>query len=197
TFEDSPVGAGPLAARLQSEQTALSYVPKGVHVNAIRLRHVYGRSNNTGFVAQLIKKAIESDQSFYSGNGENCLSDVYVDDAADLYLLVAQKAASGEVYNGSGHTSTNYQQLATAIGDLVHVPVQSVSFEEAVARWGPFLASVLNMANRASNRKAIESLGWRPHGPDLLTEVKTGSFVTVAEAFKKNKEVTSWVRPVD
>lgn len=189
TFEDSPHATGPLVIRLQSEQNALAYAQKGVHVNVVRLpQYVYGRSNKTGFAAQLIKMAIESGQSLYINNGEHCLSEVYVDDAANLYLLVIQKAVSGEAFNGSGKTSTTYRQLATAIGDLVHVPVQSITFEDAAARWGPFMAGFVSIANRASNHKAVEKLGWRPDGPDLLTEIRTGTYVTVAEEFKKNKK---------
>ncbi|KAF9992958.1 hypothetical protein BGZ79_002445 [Entomortierella chlamydospora] len=189
TFEDSPSATGHLAIRLQSEQNALTYAQRGVHMNIIRLpQYVYGRSNKTGFTAQLIKLAIESSQSLYLGNGEHCLSEVYVDDAADLYLLVAQKATSGEIFNGTSKTSTNYRQLATAIGDLVQVPALSISVEDAVARWGPFLAGFVNIANRASGRKAVETLGWQPRGPDLLTEIRTGSYVAVAEEFKENKK---------
>jgi len=90
---------------------------------------------------------------------------------------VAQKAASGEVFNGSGKTSTTYRQLATAIGDLVQVPALSISFEDAVARCGPVKAGLVSTANRASNRKAVERLRWRPQGPDLLTEVRTGTYI--------------------
>ncbi|KAF9151029.1 hypothetical protein BGX21_010669 [Mortierella sp. AD011] len=189
TFEDSPLTTGYFAARAQSEQNAFAYAQRGVHVNVIRLpQYIYGRSNKNGFTAQLIKKAIESSQSLYLGNGEHCASEVYVDDAADLYLLVAQKATSGEIYNGTSKTSTNYQQLATAIGDLVQVPALSISFEDAVARWGPFLASFVSIENRASSRKAVETLGWQPRGPDLLTEIRTGSYVAVAEEFKRNEK---------
>ncbi|GJJ72345.1 hypothetical protein EMPS_04702 [Entomortierella parvispora] len=185
TFEDSPSANGPLVVRLQSEVNALSYAQKGVHVNVIRLpQYVYGRSNKTGFAAQLIKRAIDDGQSFYLNDGAHCFSEVYVDDAADLYLLVAQKAASGEIFNGTGKTTTSYRQLATAIGELVHVPTKSVSPEEALAQYGPFFTAFVSVANRASNRKAVEKLGWRPVGPHLLTEIKTGSYVGVAEEFK-------------
>ncbi|KAF8988576.1 hypothetical protein BGZ52_007871 [Haplosporangium bisporale] len=138
--------------------------------------------------AQLIKMAIESGESFYVGNDEHRLSEVHVDDAADLYLLVAQKADSGEAFNGSGKTSTTYRQLATAIGDLVHVPALSVSFGDAVVRCGPVMAGFISTANRASSHKAVEKLGWRPQGPDLLIEVRTGTYVAIAEEFKKNKK---------
>ncbi|KAF9386727.1 hypothetical protein CPC16_007395 [Podila verticillata] len=145
-------------------------------------------SSDRIFTAQLIKMAIESGESFYVGNDEHRLSEVHVDDAADLYLLVAQKADSGEAFNGSGKTSTTYRQLATAIGDLVHVPALSVSFGDAVARCGPVMAGFISTANRASSHKAVEKLGWRPQGPDLLIEVRTGTYVAIAEEFKKNKK---------
>lgn len=53
-FEDSPRSTGPRVVRPQSEEDALAYAQKGVHVNAILLPFVYGLSGWTGFIAQLI-----------------------------------------------------------------------------------------------------------------------------------------------
>ncbi|KAL4869025.1 hypothetical protein BDV12DRAFT_168484 [Aspergillus spectabilis] len=187
TDETTPNAVHSFGSRAVAEEHALSFVEKGVRVISIRLpQYVYGRGNTTGFAAQLIKLAIKSGESVYVGDGEYCFSDVYVDDAAQLYLLAAKDAKAGDVFNGTGHTSTTYKSMADAISELVKVPTKSISKDESVALWGPFLSAFVGIRNRASNRKAVEQLGWKPIGPGLLWEVHTGSYVAVAEKFKKD-----------
>ncbi|RDW78573.1 NAD-dependent epimerase nscE [Aspergillus mulundensis] len=184
TDESAPLADHFLTNRDVAEKHALSFVDKGIRVVSIRLpQYVYGRGNATGFAAQLIKMAIKSGESVYIGDGEYCFSDVYVDDAAQLYLLAAKHAKPGDIFNGTGHTTTTYKAIATAVSELVGVPDRSITRDEAVARWGPFLAGFIGVTNRASNRKAVEQLGWKPVGPGLLWEVRSGSYVAVAEKF--------------
>ncbi|KAL2819702.1 hypothetical protein BJX63DRAFT_418671 [Aspergillus granulosus] len=188
TDETAPAAEHPFGNRQDAESHALKYAEKGVRVVSIRLpQYVYGRGNNAGFTAQLIKIAVNSGESVYIGDGEYCFSDVYVDDAAQLYLLAAKRAKAGEVFNGTGHTTTTYKALATAISESVRVPIKPITKEDAVQRWGPFLAGFIGITNRASNKKAVKTLGWKPVGPGLLWEVRFGSYVPVAEGFKKEK----------
>ncbi|KAL2855989.1 hypothetical protein BJY01DRAFT_203609 [Aspergillus pseudoustus] len=188
TDETAPIAQHSFGNRQNAETYALKFAEKGVRVVSIRLpQYVYGRGNNTGFAAQLIKIAINSGESVYIGDGEYCFSDVYVDDAAQLYLLAAKTAKAGEIFNGTGHTTTTYKAMATAISESVQVPTKSITKEEATQRWGPFLASFIGITNRASNKKAIDTLGWKPVGPGLLWEVRSGSYVQVAEQFRKEK----------
>ncbi|KAG0224614.1 hypothetical protein BGW42_004977 [Actinomortierella wolfii] len=168
TDESSPIADTELAKRTTAEAHAQAWAQKGVRLAIIRLAH--------------------SGQSFYIGDGNHRFSEVYVDDAADLYFLVAEKAAPGEVFIGSGRTTTTYRELANAIGNLLKVPAKSLSFDDVVAISNPFAALFFSLENRASNRKAVEKLGWRPHGPSMLTEIQTGSYVSVADEFRKQKE---------
>ncbi|KAL4882533.1 hypothetical protein BJY04DRAFT_36778 [Aspergillus karnatakaensis] len=185
TDETTPLASGNFGARGVAEKHALSFVEKGVRVISIRLpQYVYGRGNTTGFAARLIQLAIKLGDAAYVGDGEYCFSDVYVDDAARLYLLAAKKAKAGDIFNGTGYTSNTYKALAGAIGELVKVSTSSITEEEALTLWGPFLAHFVGLRNRASNRKAVEQLGWKPVGPGLLREVEGGSYVSVAERFR-------------
>ncbi|KAL3460412.1 hypothetical protein BJX64DRAFT_184178 [Aspergillus heterothallicus] len=188
TDETAPIAEHSFANRQEAETHALKYVEKGVRIVSIRLpQYVYGRGNNAGFAAQLIKIAVNSGESVYIGDGEYCFSEVYVDDAAQLYLLAAKTAKAGEIFNGTGHTATTYKAMADAISEAVQVPTKSITEEEAAQRWGPFLAAFFGIRNRASNKKAVETLGWKPVGPGLLWEVRAGSYVPVAEQFRKEK----------
>lgn len=186
TDETSPLPEKPIVPRHLAEEHTLAYAKQGVRVTAIRLpQYVYGRQTTHGFAAELIKLAAKSGESLYVGDGEYCASNIYVDDAASLYLLVAEHGKAGEVFNGTGNTDTTYKALAGAIGKVLAVPVKSISEEVAQAKWGPFLTTFVTVRNRASNRKAMERLGWKPVGPSLLEELESGSYVPVAEKFKK------------
>jgi nucleoside-diphosphate-sugar epimerase len=189
TDETAPIAEFGFGNRQTAEDHALKLVEKGVRVISIRLpQYVYGRGNRTGFAAQLLKLAIDSGESVYIGDGEYCFSDVYVDDAAQLYLLAAQKGKAGEIFNGTGNTTITYKAMATAISEAVQVPTKAITKEEAVQRWGPFLAAFFGIRNRASNKKAVETFGWKPVGPGLLWEIRSGSYVPVAEEFRKAKD---------
>jgi nucleoside-diphosphate-sugar epimerase len=181
TKEDSPLSdTFVLRHRIESERRSLRLSGDGVRVSAIRLPpYVYGRGGSY-FAPMLMQAAAKLGESIYVDDGKIRTSDVHVDDAADLYLLVASKAKAGEVFNGTGSTSVTLRALAESIGDALHVPVRSVSHAEAEEKWGEFLTTFVQFENRASNRKAVQQLGWQPKGVDLLIDIRTGSYRELA-----------------
>ncbi|PYI05377.1 NAD(P)-binding protein [Aspergillus sclerotiicarbonarius CBS 121057] len=188
TNEDSPVAPdGHFTIRLEAEKQALAWAEKGVRVSVIRLpQYVYGRGDRTWFAARWIKVAVENREAGYLGDGENCFSEVHVDDAAGLYLLAAERAggAAGEVFNGVAGTETTYRRLAEVIGEVVGVPVRRVEREEAMRKWGPFLVAFASGENRASGRKARRELGWVVERPGLVREIREGSYRGLVEVFR-------------
>ena len=54
--------------------------------------------------------------------------------------------------------------------------VESVPYETARQSIGP-LADLLTLDQQVSGEKAQRELGWRPAAPDLLTELRTGSYI--------------------
>lgn len=186
TTEDSPLSQTfVLKDRIRSERHALRLSEDGVRVSAIRLPpYVYGRGGST-FVPMLMQMAVKASESVYVNDGHLRTSDVHVDDAATLFLLAAKKAKAGDVFNGSGSTTVTLRELAEAIGAALQLPVRSVSREEAEARWGQFLTAFVQFENRASNRKAIQQLGWQPKGIDMLTDIRSGSYRELAEKLRQ------------
>lgn len=194
TDETAPLQEKPPIDRWKSEAHALSWNQKGVHVNAVRLPpYVYGRGGK-GFLAMLIQMAVKAGESLYIDMGANRTSCTYVDDAAKLYLLVAEKAGAGEIFNAVGSTAVSSKDMASAIGDVLEVPVRSLPREEVVKKWGPFLPLVVGNETRASSRKAKEMLGWEPTGPGILEEVKEGSYREMALQLKKEGAGEAFVR---
>jgi nucleoside-diphosphate-sugar epimerase len=185
TTEDSPLSETfVLKDRIRSERHALRLSGDGVRVSAIRLPpYVYGRGGSH-FVPLLMQMAAKIGESPYVDDGSLRTSDVHVDDAAELFLLAAGKAKAGEVFNGAGSTTVTLRELAEAIGAALKLPTRSVSRGEAEAKWGPFLTAFVQFENRASNRKAVQQLGWQPKGVDLLTDIRSGSYRELAEKLR-------------
>lgn len=186
TTEDAPpTETSVLKDRIRSERHALRLSEDGVRVSAIRLPpYVYGRGGSY-FMPLLMQKAAENGESIYVDDGRLRTSEVHVDDAAELFLLAAQKAKAGEVFNGTGSTNLTLRELAEAIGAALELPVRSVSREEAEAKWGEFLTAFVQEPNRASNRKAVQQLGWQPKGIDMLTDIRSGSYRELAEKLRQ------------
>jgi nucleoside-diphosphate-sugar epimerase len=163
TTEDSPLSQTfVLKDRILSERHALRLREDGVRVSAIRLPpYVYGRGGSF-FVPLLMQMAAKAGESIYVDNGSLRTSGVHVDDAATLYLLAARAAKAGDVFNSTGSTIVTLRELAEAIGAALELPVRSVSRKEAEAQWGQFLTAFVQFENRASNRKAVQQLGWQP-----------------------------------
>jgi nucleoside-diphosphate-sugar epimerase len=185
TTEDAPPEKNPFVDRLRSEQHALSLSEKGVRVIAIRLAmYVYGRGGSV-FIPRWMEFAADAGEAGYIGDGSVRLSVVYVDDAAALYLLAVKGGKAGDIFNGASSTNVTNREVAEAIGDVLKIPVRSITVDEAKARWGPFLPNIAQLENRASHRKAVEQLGWQPHGIDLLADIRSGSYVALAEKLRK------------
>ena len=186
TTEESPLSETfVLKDRIRSERHALRLSEDGVRVSAIRLPpYVYGRGGSY-FVPMLMEMAAKAGESVYVDDGSLRTSGVHVDDAATLFLLAAMTAKAGDVFNGTGSTTTTLRELAEAIGAALELPVRSVSREEAEALWGQFLTAFVQFENRPSNRKAVRQLGWRPKGIDMLTDVRAGSYRDLARRLRR------------
>lgn len=121
------------------------------------------------------------------GEGSNFISTVHVDDAARLYLLAAQKAPAGSVYNATDATNITYREMAEAISDVLHVPIKSLSPDDAISQLGEFFGRFLAANNRASSAKARRELGWEiQEKQGILEEIRSGSYVAVAKEFLSN-----------
>jgi len=188
TTEDSPISETfILKDRILSERHALRLAEDDVQVSAIRLPpYVYGRGGSY-FAPLLMQMAAKAGESIYVDDGSIRTSDVHVDDAAELYLLVAKAAKPGEIFNGTGSTTVTLRELAEAIGEVLGLPVRSVSREEAEAKWGAFLTAFVQFENRASNRKAVQQLGWQPKGIDMLSDIRSGSYRELAASLQQEK----------
>lgn len=182
TDEDSPLDEKPLNGRIFAEQHALALANKGINVSAIRLApFVYGRGASG--VALFMSQYSKNGEVTCIGDGNVRTSAVHVEDAAELYLLAAQHAKSGDIYNAVSGTVTN-GELAKAIADILHLPLKKVTYDEGVSRFGEFFSRFLSTENYSSGAKAIKQLGWQPQKPDILSDILEGSYLSVAASLK-------------
>lgn len=182
TNEDSSLtsDAG-LRMRTEAEQVALELRKDGLRPTVIRLApYVYGRGGSV-FVPALLKAAAEHGFAPYVGDGTRLTSSADVDAAAELYLLAAEKAPAGSIFNCTTETDIPLRALAEAIGKAVGVPARSVSRSDADAVIVPFIAQFMEIANRGSSEKARRVLGWNPQPRfGLLEDITQGSYRQLA-----------------
>ncbi|KAI9929529.1 hypothetical protein ASPWEDRAFT_111168 [Aspergillus wentii DTO 134E9] len=183
TDETSPLNENPLNGRIRAERHALELAGKGVKVSVIRLApFVYGRGGSG--IRLFMGMFKNAGQAFYVDDGAVKTSAVHVDDAAQLYLLAAEQAKAGDVFNGVSSTTVTIRELSEAMGEILDLPVVSLPYDKTVGQMGEFLARFLSSENRGSGGKAERELGWKPAGMGILEDIKSGSYVAVAEGLK-------------
>jgi nucleoside-diphosphate-sugar epimerase len=182
TNEDSPLANdAALRERTDAEQTALELQKDGVRPIVVRLApYVYGRGGSV-FVPALLKGAAKHGVAPYVGDGTRLTSSADVDAAAEFYLLAAEKAPAGSIFNCTTETDIPLRDLAETIGKAVGVPAKSVSRSEAEMVVVPFIAKFMEIANRGSTEKARRILGWKPLPKlGLLEDIAHGSYRELA-----------------
>ena len=93
--------------------------------------------------------------------GANLLPNLYVDDAAQAYVLAMKHATPGGIYHAAGGSATN-RQIAEAIAEKHGFKTQSLTKAEAEQVYGPFLSFFFAKTNRPDCSKAKAELHWQP-----------------------------------
>ncbi|KYK58671.1 putative nad dependent epimerase protein [Drechmeria coniospora] len=185
TTETSPMDPNPDNLRTRYEAYARSLADRGVRVAIVRLApYVYGRAGSR--IELFMTLSAQAGRVPCVDGGRNHTSIVHVDDAARLYLLAAQRASAGEVFNASAATDVTARQIFEAIAAAVSVPLQEVALADAKTELGEVFAYFLSADHRASGEKATRVLGWQPRGMGILHEINKGSYQTLARTLRSN-----------
>ncbi|RAK97745.1 putative NAD dependent epimerase/dehydratase [Aspergillus ibericus CBS 121593] len=186
TDETSALWETPLNERIESERRNLGVRGRGVRVCVVRLAPwVYGGGGESG-VGLFMRMFMGMGEVLVIGDGGGRTAAVHVEDAARLFLLVAERAEDGEVFNGCAEWGVTFGELGRAMAEVLGVRVGVVGVEEAVERWG-FLGRFWSTENRASGGKAMRVLGWKPERVGILEDVRRGSYVELAERLKRGE----------
>jgi nucleoside-diphosphate-sugar epimerase len=178
TEEDSPMPSSTSYPRA-SEQTAVLMTGRGIRTAVVRLPQVHDPVKQ-GFVSYLIAVAREKGVSAYVGDGGNRWAAVHRLDAARLYRLALEKAASDKNasvarYHAVGEEGIPIKEIAEAIGRGLRMPVVSVAPEQALQHFG-FLGNFVAVDMPASSALTQERLRWHPTGPGLIADLEAMRF---------------------
>ena len=131
---------------------------------------VYGRYG--GPLGDYLRLARKEGFGRYVGTGLNKWSCVHVEDLADLYVLVLEKAPAGSVYNAAYGDIVTTREIAEAMTAAVGgTEAQEMPFEQALKMMGR-LARINILDIQISGEKARRELGWQPKYPSLTETIK-------------------------
>jgi nucleoside-diphosphate-sugar epimerase len=178
TEEDMPP-ANPTQFPRVSEQTAVAVAARGIPTAVVRLPQVHDPIKQ-GFVSLLIAVARQKAVSAYLGDGSNRWCAVHRLDAARLYRLALEKAASDRNteparYHAVGEEGVAMKDIAEAIGRGLKAPVVSLPVDQAIPHFG-FLGAFAGFDMPASSAITQRALGWHPAGPGLISDLDEKKF---------------------
>lgn len=168
-----------ITAHLRGEASANAALSlAGVRSSVVSLSPSVHGEGDHGFVPRLIAIAREKGVSACIGDGANRWSAVHRLDAAHLFRLALEAAPAGSQLDGVGDEGVPFRDIAEVIGRRLHLPVGSISREEADVHFGAFLGAVVARDIPRSSVRTQELLGWRPVHPGLIADIEQHYFNT-------------------
>ena len=152
----------------------------GPAVTVIRAALIYGRGGS-GLLQGMIASARGQGVVTYVGDGRNEWSSVHVDDLARLYVAAVTRAERRLVVNAASRIRTPMRRIAEAVAEVTGTGARSITLEEAQQVLGPF-AAALTRSSPMDPSRAERRFDWKPAGPALLDDLRTGSYAAAARA---------------
>jgi nucleoside-diphosphate-sugar epimerase len=140
----------------------------------IRPAMVYGRGGGTvgGFVRQARTQKLVR----IVGAGNNHWSFIHVDALAELYVRAVEQTPGGELFLAADGPAFTVRIVAETVATMNEARVEFWPLEEARQQIGA-MADALVMDQRIMSTKAGRMLGWGPKWPNVLEEIRSGSYV--------------------
>ena len=161
--------------RGEAERDVLQLSSKGIRGIVLRLPlFVYGRSGSS-FVPFVINQAKQNGSANYAESGEQKVSAVHVEDAADLYVLALETSTAKGLYNVAAE-SVSIKEINEAVARLLDVKAKSVRSEQAKEQFRKMF-NFLSINNQLSAEKARRDLRWSPNDyRSILDDIENGSY---------------------
>lgn len=163
--------------RAASELAGQILLDAGVNLVSMRLPQVHDTVKQ-GLVSPFIELSKAKGAVAYIGDGLNRWPAAHVLDVAKLYVLAVERSAPGARYHAVAEEGIPVRDIADVVGAGLHLPVISLTPEEAPAHFG-WLAMFAGLDLPASSTKTRELLGWAPTGPGLLEDLKAMDYSLV------------------
>lgn len=143
----------------------------GIRGSVVAPAVVYG--HGSGIPAEVITGAPKQRGSLQLiGDGSQHWATVHVDDLAELYVAVLEKAPGGDVYIGASGANPTVRELAEAAAGIGKVIDETP--DEARVRLGEGYADVLLLDQQAAGTTAKNLFSWQPKQPTLLELLRDG-----------------------
>ncbi len=157
------------------EPLALSAAERGVRASFVRLPPTVHGAGDHGFVPMLIETARQKGFAAYVGDGANRWPAVHRFDAARVYRLALETAASGTRLHAIAEKGVLMRNIARTIGEGLGLPVRGISPEEAAEHFG-WMANFVAMDAPASSRLTQERFPWQPREVGLLADMRENGY---------------------
>lgn len=169
--EDSPTNPIQMVAwRVAHEQEVLAAAAKNIRTVVLRPGIVYG--NRGGIVRELADLARKEKQAHYINSGENFWPVVHVEDLADLYLLVSEKAPAGSLFHATNPEEVQVREVVSELARVMNLSAPTGwTVEQATALLGGYVEGLV-LDQRVDSSKAREQLGWRCDRPDIAEDIR-------------------------
>lgn len=161
--------------RASSDAIALAQAERGVRAALVRLPPTVHGAGDHGFIPMIIGMAKKNGAAVYIGEGENRWPAVGRYDAAELFCLAAEQAEAGTSLHAVQEEGIPFRKIAETIGAGLNLPVKAVSSEEA-PKWLDWMTHFAAGDNPTSSHQTQQTFGWRPQGPDLLSDMRDSGY---------------------
>jgi len=176
--EDFPIDPAPERVEwLATNNRVIRAAEQGIRSVVIIPSMIYGEG--TGIhkesiqLPRLWNAALEKGAGVYVEEGKSVWSNAHIEDLAQLYADVLEKAHSGSLfYAENGEAS--FREIALAMSRKMgkEDEVISISLEEATGYWGEDMAkNGLASNSRCSANKARTMLGWQPRYNSIFEHI--------------------------
>jgi nucleoside-diphosphate-sugar epimerase len=171
TEDTSPEQGSSTHVRAATERGAASARSRGAHVSIVRLPPSVHGPGDPHFVRTLLDTARQRSTSVFLDAGQNRWPAVHRLDAAQLFRLILERRPDGGTYHAVAEEGIPFRDIATTIGQRLHLPVVSQPRSEAAQHFGGF-ARFATLDVPASSVKTRSALGWTPGQLGLLADIE-------------------------
>lgn len=173
TEEDMPsAGVHPRSA---NAVYTLGLADRGIRSMVVRFAMTVHGAGDPAFVAMLARIAREKGISGYIGEGQNRWPAVNRLDAGKLVQVAIDKATPGSVLHAVAEEGVTTRDIATALGQTLDVPVQSMPHDRAQSHFD-WLGMFFGADAPASSARTRSLLGWHPTHEALLEDIAAGHY---------------------
>src|SRR5438445_3771259 len=158
-----------VAWRPAHEQLALELAKEGIRSVVVRPGIVYGGARG-GIPASFFGTALKQGAAQVIGEGANHWPLVHVDDLAELYVRLVERAPAGSVFHATDASTRAVREIAEAASRAAgkEGKVTVLPIEKAKASMGGPFAEALALDQKVSSEKARNELDWRPRHEDFV-----------------------------